>query len=233
MANKNAQDALNVEDQLSKSEAFFNKNKKTILIAVAAAVVVIAGFFLYKAYVSGPREEKASTALAKGQEYFNNEMFDKALNGDGAGYAGFVKVADDFSGTDAANLANLYAGLCYANLNKWQEAVNSLEAYSASSDSMVSPAAQAALGNAYAHLNQLDKAVDALKKAAKMADAKAEDDTNNSLSPTFLLQAAEILESQGNKADALEIYQNIKKNYVNSALVQSQEIDKYIERASR
>ncbi|MBQ7149966.1 MAG: tetratricopeptide repeat protein [Prevotella sp.] len=233
MANKNAQDALNVEDQLSKSEAFFNKNKKTILIAVAAAVVVIAGFFLYKAYVSGPREEKASTALAKGQEYFNNEMFDKALNGDGAGYAGFVKVADDFSGTDAANLANLYAGLCYANLNKWQEAVNSLEAYSASSDAMVSPAAQAALGNAYAHLNQLDKAVDALKKAAKMADAKAEDDTNNSLSPTFLLQAAEILESQGNKADALEIYQNIKKNYVNSALVQSQEIDKYIERASR
>ena len=233
MANKNAQDALNVEDQLSKSEAFFNKNKKTILIAVAAAVVVIAGFFLCKAYVSGPREEKASTALAKGQEYFNNEMFDKALNGDGAGYAGFVKVADDFSGTDAANLANLYAGLCYANLNKWQEAVNSLEAYSASSDAMVSPAAQAALGNAYAHLNQLDKAVDALKKAAKMADAKAEDDTNNSLSPTFLLQAAEILESQGNKADALEIYQNIKKNYVNSALVQSQEIDKYIERASR
>ena len=233
MANKNAQDALNVEDQLSKSEAFFDKNKKTILIAIAAVVLVIAGFFLYKAYVSGPREDKASTALAKGQEYFNNEMFDKALNGDGAGYAGFVKVADDYSGTDAANLANLYAGLCYANLNKWQEAVNSLEAYNSSNDAMVSPAAQAALGNAYAHLNQLDKAVAALKKAAKMADSKAEDDINNSLSPTFLLQAAEILESQGNKADALEIYQDIKKNYVNSALVQSQEIEKYIERASR
>ena len=233
MANKNAQDALNVEDQLSKSEAFFDKNKKTILIAIAAVVLVIAGFFLYKAYVSGPREDKASTALAKGQEYFNNEMFDKALNGDGAGYAGFVKVADDYSGTDEANLANLYAGLCYANLNKWQEAVNSLEAYSSSNDAMVSPAAQAALGNAYAHLNQLDKAVAALKKAAKMADSKAEDDINNSLSPTFLLQAAEILESQGNKADALEIYQDIKKNYVNSALVQSQEIEKYIERASR
>ena len=173
MANKNAQDALNVEDQLSKSEAFFDKNKKTILIAIAAVVLVIAGFFLYKAYVSGPREDKASTALAKGQEYFNNEMFDKALNGDGAGYAGFVKVADDYSGTDAANLANLYAGLCYANLNKWQEAVNSLEAYSSSNDAMVSPAAQAALGNAYAHLNQRDKAVAALKKPAKMADSKA------------------------------------------------------------
>ena len=102
MANKNAQDALNVEDQLSKSEAFFDKNKKTILIAIAAVVLVIAGFFLYKAYVSGPREDKASTALAKGQEYFNNEMFDKALNGDGAGYAGFVKVADDYTFTPSS-----------------------------------------------------------------------------------------------------------------------------------
>ena len=32
---------------------------------------------------------------------------------------------------------------------------------------------------------------------------------------------------------AATIYQDIKKKYVNSALVQSQEIDKYIERASR
>ncbi len=94
---------------------------------------------------------------------------------------------------------------------------------------MVSPAAVAALGNAYAHVKQLDKAVDALKKAAKMADSQALDNTNNSLSPTFLLQAATILESQNKKDEALKIYQDIKKKYVNSAV--SQEIDKYIERA--
>lgn len=97
---------------------------------------------------------------------------------------------------------------------------------------MISPAAQAALGDAYAHLNQLDKAVEAFKKAASMADDKAQDDANNSLSPTFLIKAGEILESQGKKADALSIYQDIKKKYVNSMLVQSSEIDKYIERAS-
>ena len=99
-------------------------------------------------------------------------------------------------------------------------------------DQMISPAAQAALGDAYAHLNQLDKAVEAFKKAASMADDKAQDDANNSLSPTFLIKAGEILESQGKKADALSIYQDIKKKYVNSMLVQSSEIDKYIERAS-
>ena len=63
-----------------------------------------------------------------------------------------------------------------------------------------------------------------------MADSKAADGVNNSLSPVFLLQAGEILESQNQKGEALKIYQDIKKKYVASAV--SQEIDKYIERVS-
>ena len=214
----------------NNTEAFFSKYKKQILIAVVAVIVVIAGLLLYKAYVQAPREDKASTALAKGQQYFNQEQFDKALNGDGAGYAGFVKIASDYSGTDAANLADLYAGLCYANLGKWTEAVSNLEKFSTKSDAMVSPAAVAALGNAYANTGNIDKAISTLKKAADMADSKAEDGTNNSLSPTFLIQAAQLLESQNKNDEALKIYQDIKKKYVNAQIVQSSEIDKYIER---
>ena len=231
MANKTEQ-VLEATENINNREAFFMKNKKAILIAVAAIIVVIAGVFLYISQISGPREEKASTALSKGQTYFNNEMFEQAVNGDGAGFVGFAKLADEYSGTKAGNLANLYAGLCYANLGKWAEAQKSLDAFSTEGDQMISPASQAALGDAYAHLNQLDKAVDAFKKAADMADSKAEDDTNNSLSPIFLIKAGEVLESQGKKDEALKIYQDIKKKYVNSMLVQSAEIDKYIERAS-
>lgn len=232
MANKNEQGALDNE-ALIKSEVFFEKYKKAIIIALIAIVVIIVGAFLYKAYVAEPREEKASTELAKGQEYFNAEQFDKALKGDGAGFSGLLNVINNYGSTDAANLANLYAGLCYANLNKWNEAVKYLDEYSPADDAMVSPAAVAALGNAYAHVNQLDKAITNLQKAADMADNEAKDDANNSLSPTFRLQAGILLESQGKKDDALKTYQDIKKKYVNSGLVQSQEIDKYIERASR
>lgn len=232
MANKNEQGALDNE-ALIKSEVFFEKYKKAIIIALIAIVVIIVGAFLYKAYVAEPREEKASTELAKGQEYFNAEQFDKALKGDGAGFSGLLNVINNYGSTDAANLANLYAGLCYANLNKWNEAVKYLDEYSPADDAMVSPAAVAALGNAYAHVNQLDKAITNLQKAADMADKEAKDDANNSLSPTFRLQAGILLESQGKKDDALKTYQDIKKKYVNSGLVQSQEIDKYIERASR
>ena len=231
MANKTEQ-VLEATENINNREAFFMRYKKAILIAVAAIIVVIAGVFLYISQISGPREEKASTALSKGQTYFNNEMFEQAVNGDGASFVGFAKLADEYSGTKAGNLANLYAGLCYANLGKWAEAQKSLDAFSTEGDQMISPASQAALGDAYAHLNQLDKAVDAFKKAADMADSKAEDDTNNSLSPIFLIKAGEVLESQGKKDEALKIYQDIKKKYVNSMLVQSAEIDKYIERAS-
>ena len=224
---------VNVKEQkaenISKSEDFLLKNKKTILYAVIALIVIIAGIILYNNFVKAPREAKASTELAKGQTMFANQQFAQALNGDSTGYAGFVKIASDYSSTPAGNLANLYAGLCYATLDKWEDAVKFLDKYSPANDEMVSPAAVAALGNAYAHVKQLDKAVDALKKAAKMADSQALDNTNNSLSPTFLLQAATILESQNKKDEALKIYQDIKKKYVNSAV--SQEIDKYIERA--
>ena len=70
------------------------------------------------------------------------------------------------------------------------------------------------------------------KEAADMADSKSETKANMSISPTFLIQAGELLESQGKKADALKIYQDIKTKYVNAPVVQNSEIDKYIERVS-
>ena len=220
-------------EQFSAAEAFVNKNRKYVIGAIVAVVVLGLGWYLYHQYVSVPRENKASTELAKGQEYFMAEQFDKALNGDGATFAGFKRIADDYSSTDAGNLANLYAGLCEANLGKWQEAVNYLESFDTSSDAIISPNAVDALGNAYAHINQLDKAVECCKKAASMADKASKDGVNNTLSPHYLLQAGEVLESQGKKADALEIYQKIKKDYLNSYTVQTKQIDAYIERASR
>ena len=217
------QAAPTMEQTLNQSEAFFLKYKKAVIAVVLAIIVIIVGAVLYKTYISEPREQKASTAIAKGQDYFAQGLFQQALEGDSTGYKGFAKLADEYSTTAAGNLANLYAGLCNAQLGKWEAAAKFLEAYDGVDDAMVSPAAVGALGNAYVHLNQLDKAVTNLKKAAEMAD-------NNSLSPTFLVQAGEILESQGKNDEALKLYQTVKEKYFNS--MQSQTIDAYIERVS-
>ena len=232
MANKNKQGVAETFDASQSSDAFFSKNKKVILGSVAALVLIVAGFFLYKSLVAGPREEKASTALAKGQEYFNQEQFDKALNGDGAGYVGFARIADDYSSTDAGNLANLYVGLCYAHQEKpnWTKALEYVQKFSTSNDQIISPASQMALGDIYANNNQNDKAVESFKKAADMANAKGFEGINLSVAPLALRKAGIILESEGKKADALKLYQEIKTKYVTSPMYQ--DIDKYIERAS-
>lgn len=230
MANKNIKKSVVEEDALNKKEALFLKYRKPILIAVAALIVVVLGIFLLKNYYLDPRAQKASTELAKGQQYLDAEQYDKALNGDKASFAGFLKIADEYSSTDAGNLANLYAGICYAQQKKWNEALKSFEAYSTSDDALVAPAAINALAAAYANTNQLDKAVDTYKKAASVADKRSEDGVNNSLSPQFLLYAADILNQQGKKDEALKIYKEIKEKYLSSPV--QQEIDKYIERAS-
>lgn len=213
------------EDALIQSEVAFLKYKKPIIIAVIAIVVVVAGFFLYKNFVSAPREDEASTELAKSQTLFNGQQYDQAL-------AGFQKIQSDYSGTDAGNLANLYVALCYAHqaIPNWAKALENAEKFSTSDDEMISPASQMALGDIYANNNQNDKAVECFKKAAKMADSEAADNVNLSIAPLALRKAGVLLESEGKKAEALEIYKNIKKTYVNSPLYQ--DIDKYIERAS-
>ena len=229
MANKNIPNAAPAEQELNKQEAFFLKFRKQILIAVAALIIVVGGWAAYSNLVAGPREEKASTALAKAQELFGQGEFQKALNGDKT-MEGFLAVAENYSGTDAANLAKAYAGLCYANMAKWKEAVTYLEDFSAREDMMISPAITGALANAYANTGDVDKAISTFKKAAEMADSKAEDNVNNSLAPTYMISAARLLESQNKKSEALEIYKEVKEKYVNS--VSSQDIDKYIERVS-
>lgn len=215
------------QQTLNNQEEFFLKFRKQILIAVAAVVIVIAGFAAYNTFVAAPREDKASTALAKAQDLFAQGQYKEALNGT-KGMEGFLAISE--GSTDAANLANLYAGLCYAQLGDWANAVKYLDEFSTKDDALISPAATAALGNAYANTGDIDKAISTLKKAADMADSEAADGVNNSIAPTFRIQAARLLESQGKKADALAIYKEIKEKYVNSAA--SQDIDKYIERVS-
>ena len=213
------------EETLNHSEAVFLKYKKQLLIAVAALIVVVAGVILYRNFISAPREAEASTELAKSQMLFNSQQYDQAL-------AGFQKVQSDYSSTDAGNLANLYVALCYAHQSKpnWAKALENAEKFSTSNDEMISPASQMALGDIYANNNQNDKAVECFKKAAKMANSEAADNTNLSIAPLALRKAGILLESEGKKAEALEIYKDIKKTYVNSPVYQ--DIDKYIERAS-
>ena len=213
-------------ETLNKSEAFFNKNKKAILTCLIALVLIVVGIIAYNNYADS-RNEKASTAMAKCQDLFAAQDFEKALKGDSIGTPGFIQIASDYSGTKAGNLANLYAGLCYAKLDKWEEAVKYFDQFSPKSDMMVSPMSVIAMGDAYANVKQLDKAVESYKKAAKMADDASELGYNTSVSPIALQKAGIILIDQKKNDEALQLFETIKEKYLGSAA--QQDVDKYIE----
>lgn len=219
---KHSHDHLNVDDALVASEAFLFKYKNALIAAVAAVVIIVCGYLGYRHFIGEPKEQKAAEAIARGEQYFGNDDFRTALEGDSLGYAGFLKIADTYSGTRTANLAHAYAGLCYAQLGKYKEALAELDRFSAD-DYMVAPAIIGTMGNCYAQLGQPDKAAATLLKAAEKANS-------NVLSPVYLLQAGELLEKQGKNAEAVEAYRKIKNRYANS--VQAMDIDKYIDRAS-
>ena len=218
---KKKDEALNVEEVLSSSEAFILKNKKTIVGAIVALVVVIAGIFAYNNLYKAPREKKAYAALFKGEQYFENDQFDLAINGDSIGFSGLLKVADEFSGTKAANLANAYAGLSYAHLGMNEEALKLLDKFSAD-DEMIAPAIKGAMGNCYVELGNISKAISLLQAAAKEAD-------NNTLSPIFLQQAGLLLVKEGKYDEAITAYQTIKDKYFRS--YQSMDIDRFLQEA--
>lgn len=245
MAKNNQKEAAPQETQLTKFEEFFLKNKKVIGIAVAAVIAIVVAYLCYTNFVVEPRENKASTKVATAQASFDETLnmmgaamdslavgnYQKALNGEKGKTAGFLQIIDEYGSTKAGNLSKLYAGICYANLGKYQEAEKYLADFDTKDDALVSPASQVALGDVYVNLKQLDKSVDAYKKAAKMADAASEVGHNDAISPVALLKAGKVLESQNKQADALEIYKEIKTKYVGAAA--ADEIDKYIERCTK
>jgi hypothetical protein len=58
----------------------------------------------------------------------SDSLYKLSLNGS-EGKFGFIKIADEYSGTDAGNLANYYAGMAYLNTGKYTEAIDYLSEF--------------------------------------------------------------------------------------------------------
>ncbi len=219
---------------LASSSAWLETNKKTLIGTVVALFLIVGGYLSYTKLYQEPREERAQSQCTQGLSFIAQGDYATALAGD-ATFLGYEKIAADFSGTDGGNLANLYAGLCYAHQNKYAEAINYLEKFNPQADQSISAMALYALANCYAAEGNLDKAVNTFKEAADQAD-------NSALSPMCLLEAGKLLESQGNAAEALKLYEQIKQQYPTAQQAAPQqvgaaafaaEIDKYIQRAAK
>ncbi|MBQ0908287.1 tetratricopeptide repeat protein [Flavobacterium sp. F-328] len=201
-----------LDETASKTEDFVAKNQKVILGFVAAAAIVTIGYLAYQRFIAAPKEDEAANEMFVAQQNFqkatdgvaSDSLYKLALNGS-EGKFGFVKLADEYSGTAAGNLANYYAGVAYLNTGKYTEAIDYLNKFS-SDDIVLSALAKGAIGDAYSQKNQQKEALEYYIKAAEM-------NKNDFTTPRFLLKAGKVALALGNKADALKYFTDIKENY--------------------
>lgn len=201
-----------LDETASKTEEWVERNQKAILGTVIAVAAVTVGYFGYKKFYAEPKELNATKDMFLAQQNFqkategtaSDSLYTLALNGSEGKY-GFVKIAEEYSGTDAANLANYYAGMAYLNTGKFDKAIEYLEKFK-SDDKVLSVLAAGAIGDAYSQKGQQKEALDQYVKASEM-------EKNDFTTPRFILKAGKVALELGNKADALKYFTQIKESY--------------------
>lgn len=196
----------------SKTEDFVAKNQKVIIGAISAIALLIVGYLVYQKFVAAPKQEEAASEMFQAQQYFqqatdgvsSDSLYKLSLKG-AEGKFGFVDIADKYSGTDAGNLANYYAGIAYLNTGKFTEAITYLNKFS-SDDIVLSAMAKGAIGDAYSQNNQPKEALENYIKAV-------EANKNDFTTPRFLLKAGKTALALGQKEDALKYFTDIKDNF--------------------
>lgn len=202
-------------------EAFFNKNKKVLTIALGALVVLVGGYMYYTEMIQKPKEKKALEELFTAEFFFAIDSFNLALNGREGEFYGFLQVIDEYGSTKAGNLANYYAGICYLRLGKFEDAISHLKKFK-SSDVILGPLALGCIGDAYRELGQSEEAATYYEKAATKND-------NAFTAPMYLKKAGMTYEEDLKDLDkALNAYIKIREEYGNST--EGRDIARYITR---
>ncbi|RWX02484.1 tetratricopeptide repeat protein [Flavobacterium cerinum] len=220
-------EVFNTLDQgASKTEEWVAKNQKGIFIIVGIIAVAMVSYLVYDKFLASPKEDTAADDMFQAQQYFtqavdapaaNDSLYNLALKG-GEGKLGFLGIIENYSGTDAANLAHYYAGTAYLNTGKYKDAVQHLEEFK-SKDDVLTAMAKGATGDAFAQLKQNDEALKYYAAAAKASD-------NDLTAPRFLFKAGTIALAQNKKADALKFFKEIQEKYSSSA--EGASIDAYV-----
>lgn len=188
-------------ENYNKAANFFNENKTTIFAVLISVIVVIGALVGYNFY-SASQESEAQQLLAIAEGYYTEGDFDKALNGDSFDLTyGFLSIANDYSGTEAANLAIYYAAVSSFKLGNVEQAIEYVSKFDA-------PKGILGVG-AISFTAKLYQANGSDKLAAELFLKAANWDVNDSTTPYNLYNAAETYFKLANYEKASEIADRI------------------------
>ncbi|TDQ75892.1 tetratricopeptide repeat protein [Sphingobacterium yanglingense] len=193
-----------------KKGSFFQDNQKSVIFILGGIIVLILLYIGYQKFYLAPRAEKAADAMYKAEEYaLIDSLQKKAIDGDGT-FLGFKEIADEYSNTPSANIANAYLGSLYLRQQNFQEAIKYLKKYADTGSEILDPLVIGLIGDSYSESHDYKNAADYYKKAADKSK-------NSYTTPLFLKKLGLVYEQLNENKQAEEAYSKIKTEYPESA----------------
>ncbi len=210
----------NVEQALGRTENFIEENQKPISIAIIALIVIVGGYWAYIKLYKEPRNAEAQQLVYHAQDYFDEDDYETALEGDGIN-PGFLEIIDEYGNTKIGNLSKYYAGISYLHIGEFDEALHYLKKFKTKNNELKA-ISSGAIGDAYLELDDKFEALKWYEKAVSI--------DHDITTPFYLLKKGILNEAIGNSDQALLDFTTIKEKYQDSA--EAQQIDKYIIRVN-
>src|SRR6188768_917670 len=107
-----------IKETLVGAETWIERNPKTV-IGIATLILLLVGGYFGFSYYRDDQNVQAQKQMFQAVHYFEADSLDLALKGDGNNL-GLIDIIDAYGITDAAKLANYYAGVCYLKQGKFE-----------------------------------------------------------------------------------------------------------------
>lgn len=205
-----------LDEGANRTEEWVSKNQTGIIAVIAVIALGALGYWAYTQFIQAPMEDEAVAESMEADKSYalalnsvgaqQDSLYNLALEGANGKY-GLLKIAEEYGGTRAGNLANYKAGMAYLNIggDQYQKAIDYLTAYEGG-DSVLETIAKAGIGDALVQVGQPGDAVSYYLDAA-------DTNPNEFTTPKYLLKAAQAALKSGDNAAAIAALERIENDY--------------------
>ncbi len=197
---------------------YFLENKNRLGMYAGGLVVVIAVIYFYLNNKAS-NNEQASLQLSRVVGLYDAGSYLEAIEGrQGTNLVGLKKIVSEYGSTENGEVAKIYLANSYQMLGKVEDAFKYYEDYGGKNEIYKATALSGQAGY-YAYKKDFEKAADLFLNASRVSK-------ENALNPEYILKAAINYIEAGNKEEAKELLETIRKDYQTSTAFR--EVDKYL-----
>jgi TolA-binding protein len=203
---------------VEKASEWYYANQRNAIVAVVAILAIVGALWSYSYHVRS-NNERASAELGKVYSLYDNGQYKEAIEGIPQDtILGLKSLVENYDGTDAGEIAELYLANAYSMTNDYENALKHFESCSVS-DARLKAAVIAGIASCNEIKKNYREAAEHYRKAASLSGISV-------ATPEYLFNAANNFALCGEKETARELYNRLKKEFPQSQ--QARDIDRFL-----